>query len=230
MNINKEVMKPFFSIVIPTRNRHDTLHYSIETVLQQNFDDYEIFGNDNRIKSIKRKIFNFVNKDNFLNHKNKKNGNFYINFPKYIGHTYNNSTKMYRNDFFAFFYKNAHKVSNTITLRGVDPTPFFVSFKTENEANHCLTFLKSKIARFALSFYKITMSLDRGELKAVPWLDWTQEWDDKKLQKYFGLTDEEMKFIDEKIGDYYEKDLKKYKIYESRRIQKSRKTKPRENH
>jgi glycosyltransferase involved in cell wall biosynthesis len=39
--------KPFFSIVIPTRQRHETLPFAIKTVLQQEFDDYEIVVADN---------------------------------------------------------------------------------------------------------------------------------------------------------------------------------------
>lgn len=39
--------RPFFSIVIPTRNRHETLPYAIKTVLQQDFEDYEIIVSDN---------------------------------------------------------------------------------------------------------------------------------------------------------------------------------------
>ena len=39
--------QPFFSIVIPTRNRHETLLYSIKTILQQNFTDYELIICDN---------------------------------------------------------------------------------------------------------------------------------------------------------------------------------------
>ncbi len=38
---------PFFSIVIPTRNRYNTLPYSIETVLKQEFADFELIVSDN---------------------------------------------------------------------------------------------------------------------------------------------------------------------------------------
>ncbi len=38
---------PFFSIVIPTRNRSDTLKYTIETILKQNFTNFEIIICDN---------------------------------------------------------------------------------------------------------------------------------------------------------------------------------------
>ncbi len=40
-------MSPFFSIVIPTRQRHETLPFAIQTVLQQSFSDYEIVVADN---------------------------------------------------------------------------------------------------------------------------------------------------------------------------------------
>jgi len=39
--------KVFFSIVIPTRNRHETLRYTIQTILEQDFKDYELIICDN---------------------------------------------------------------------------------------------------------------------------------------------------------------------------------------
>lgn len=39
--------QPRFSIVIPTCDRHETLHYTIQTALAQDFDDYEIIVSDN---------------------------------------------------------------------------------------------------------------------------------------------------------------------------------------
>ena len=38
---------PFFSIIIPTRNRFETLPYAIQTVLEQSFDSYELIISDN---------------------------------------------------------------------------------------------------------------------------------------------------------------------------------------
>lgn len=35
-------MKPYFSVVMPTRNRAKTLRYAIQTALVQDFDDYEV--------------------------------------------------------------------------------------------------------------------------------------------------------------------------------------------
>ena len=40
-------MKPFFSIVIPTRNRPDFLKYSLKSIQQQKFNDFEVIVSDN---------------------------------------------------------------------------------------------------------------------------------------------------------------------------------------
>lgn len=54
--INKQ---PFLSIVIPTQQRHETLYYTIKTILNQNFDDLEIIiGDNNSTKETKEIIDN----------------------------------------------------------------------------------------------------------------------------------------------------------------------------
>jgi len=47
VNSNTTGNSPFFSIVIPTRERHDTLYYAIESALNQDFDDFEVVIMDN---------------------------------------------------------------------------------------------------------------------------------------------------------------------------------------
>jgi hypothetical protein len=54
----------------------------------------------------------------------------------------------------------------------------------------------------------LNQNLHRGELRAVPYLDFTQEWDDEKLFNYFGFTQEEIDFVNEYIQDWYEQDTK----------------------
>jgi len=46
MNNNQQV-KPFISVIIPTRERADTLLFAIKTALDQNSDDYEVVVSDN---------------------------------------------------------------------------------------------------------------------------------------------------------------------------------------
>lgn len=45
-------MTPFFSIIIPTRNRYETLQYAIQTVLHQNFESFELIIADNSDEEI----------------------------------------------------------------------------------------------------------------------------------------------------------------------------------
>jgi hypothetical protein len=58
--------------------------------------------------------------------------------------------------------------------------------------------------RFILSCYKSTSHIDNGELEVIPWMDFTKEWDDKKLCEEFGISAELWKYIDNFIPDYYE--------------------------
>ena len=77
-------------------------------------------------------------------------------------------------------------------------------FETEKEANNFIDYCKTDFARFCISIYKFAQSLDNGELKAVPWMDFTQEWTDEKLYAHFNITEEEQSFIKEVIPPYYD--------------------------
>jgi len=59
--------KPFISIVIPTRQRHETLKYTIKTILNQNFNNYQIIiGDNNSTKETKDVVKEFnSNKINY---------------------------------------------------------------------------------------------------------------------------------------------------------------------
>lgn len=84
----------------------------------------------------------------------------------------------------------------------------YISVSTREEGNNCFDYLLTKFARFCLSLYKMNSQLSRGELLAVPYMDFTQKWDDEKLFNYFGFTQEEIDFINEYIQDWYEQDTK----------------------
>ncbi|HJO92994.1 MAG TPA: glycosyltransferase family 2 protein, partial [Victivallales bacterium] len=65
-------ISPFFSIIIPTRNRADTLYYSIKTVLNQNFSDYELIICDNNSTCETAKIVADFNNDKIKYIKSEK--------------------------------------------------------------------------------------------------------------------------------------------------------------
>lgn len=58
-----QTKNPFFSIVIPTRNRADTLKYTIKTLLNQDFQDYEIIiCNNNSVDNTEEIVKKFSDK------------------------------------------------------------------------------------------------------------------------------------------------------------------------
>jgi hypothetical protein len=67
------------------------------------------------------------------------------------------------------------------------------SFETLGEAQSALDFLsKTKFVRAWLSIIKINQHAADSLLPMVPWLDWTQEWTDEKINEYFGFTQDEV--------------------------------------
>ena len=69
-------------------------------------------------------------------------------------------------------------------------------------------YFKTKFVRFSISIYKLNQNLHRGELMAVPYMDFSKEWTDEKLFDYFELTQEERDFINTYIQNWYERDFK----------------------
>jgi glycosyltransferase involved in cell wall biosynthesis len=57
---------PKFSIVLPTRNRHQTLQYSLKTCLSQCFEDYEIIVSDNFSTPDTQEIVEKINDDRIV--------------------------------------------------------------------------------------------------------------------------------------------------------------------
>lgn len=55
--------KPFFSIVIPTRDRDETLFFTVQTVLQQSFQDYELIICDNNSSKKTKEVVESFNSE-----------------------------------------------------------------------------------------------------------------------------------------------------------------------
>lgn len=85
------------------------------------------------------------------------------------------------------------------------------SFDTEIEATACLKYIKSKFARTMLGVLKITQDNNRDTWKFVPLQDFTPNSDidwsvsvkeiDKQLYKKYGLSDEEITFIETHVKE-----------------------------
>ncbi len=58
---NSQKVKPFISVIIPTRERADTLLFAIKTALDQNSDDYEVIVSDNFSQDDTKKVVESFN-------------------------------------------------------------------------------------------------------------------------------------------------------------------------
>jgi len=81
---------------------------------------------------------------------------------------------------------------------------FGIPLEHEGQRANVVSYLKTFVARFALAISKLNMSMNRGELTQVPLVDFDQSWDDEKLCKEFGITDDEYAVIRSVIPTYYE--------------------------
>ena len=72
-------------------------------------------------------------------------------------------------------------------------------FNTEQEAKNLISYVKTKFFRFLVLLKKHTQHAARGVYQFVPMQDFNEEWTDEKLYKKYGLTQEEIDFIESMI-------------------------------
>ena len=107
-------------------------------------------------------------------------------------------------DFFSYCSKDLKNNFTDSTWRAKrknDGERLCWSFNNENERLNFANYLKTKVVRFIESTKKISQNYD---MDLVPWLDFTQEWNDAKLCKEFKISDELWNYINNFIPDYYD--------------------------
>ena len=72
-------------------------------------------------------------------------------------------------------------------------------FDKEKESINALQYIKTKFFRFMVMLKKNTQDAMRGVYEFVPIQDFTEEWSDEKLYAKYGLTEEEIAFIESMI-------------------------------
>ena len=77
-------------------------------------------------------------------------------------------------------------------------------FDTETEANNFNNYIKGKFPRFLLRQAISSVNINREVFKFVPLLDFTQEWNDTMLYERYGLTENEISFVESYIRPYEE--------------------------
>ncbi|MBO1883701.1 Eco57I restriction-modification methylase domain-containing protein [Capnocytophaga sp. Marseille-Q4570] len=72
-------------------------------------------------------------------------------------------------------------------------------FDTENEQLNCLKYMNTKFFKFLLYLGKGTMHVTKSVFGLIPLQDFTEEWTDEKLYRKYGLTAEEIAYIEKMV-------------------------------
>jgi len=75
-------------------------------------------------------------------------------------------------------------------------------FESETEAANFAHYLRTRFVRFLVSLRKATQHATRDVYAFVPDLPLNQEWTDAKLYKRYGLTKEEIAFIESQVAEH----------------------------
>ena len=71
--------------------------------------------------------------------------------------------------------------------------------KNEDEANNIAAYMKTKFFRFMVMMLKNTQHALKKVYQLVPQQDFSKPWTDEELYEKYGLTDEEIDFIESMI-------------------------------
>lgn len=69
-------------------------------------------------------------------------------------------------------------------------------FDTEEEANNMISYLNTKFARFLIMQMLASMNMSKSSYSFLPVQDWKKSWTDEELYKKYGITDDEISFIE----------------------------------
>jgi site-specific DNA-methyltransferase (adenine-specific) len=73
------------------------------------------------------------------------------------------------------------------------------NYENQHEAENMVNFLKTKFCRFLVSTTLLTQNITKGKFIFVPKLSMSEPWSDTKLYAKYGLTEEEITFIESMI-------------------------------
>lgn len=89
-------------------------------------------------------------------------------------------TRMVKSDYYTLTGKNSSLNRGLRNTTGAGAAMSY-GFATKAEQDNFLGYLQTDFVRLCLSLLKTNPHMDTGELILVPWLDFTQAWDDDKL-------------------------------------------------
>jgi len=82
-------------------------------------------------------------------------------------------------------------ITETYLLLGV--------YDSKTEADNCASYYRTKFVRSLISLTLTSMNITKDNFQFVPLQDFSKPWTDEELYKKYGLTDEEIQFIESMI-------------------------------
>lgn len=127
----------------------------------------------------------------------EEEGKFYVQLAGIRGNWDKSHLKMVRDDFYTITIGND-------TDKGIR-APSMTTYQFENISSqeNFLQYLTSDFARFTLGLLKISQNNHRGEMALIPWMDFSQEWNDEKLYSFFEIDQVTQDYIRNFLPDYY---------------------------
>jgi hypothetical protein len=161
---------------------NDPLKYGYEKIPSKPFkDSYKIYGVKGNKGGAKR-LVGYIDKDKVLNNDN---------ISKY-----------------KLFQSYAYSTTSTVPPEIIIGMPNEICtetflligpFDNQNQAENCLTYTKTKFYRALLYFNRIQKNLSQSTFNLIPLQDFSEPWTDEKLFQKYGLTEEEIAFIESMI-------------------------------
>jgi hypothetical protein len=178
------------------------------------FNDVFIHTDIEKTIRIRKKLLDKMSSENLstfneMSTKKIKNSPYYVNIKQIGGHGMVNG-KINKDFYCLVSPKFEYDLNNQITSDLNDClTPAGrgggIRANSYDEAVNIFEFMKTKVARFFISFTKIDQNIWDGDMLSIlPYLDFTKKWDDESLFKYFELEDDLIEYINEYIEPIYE--------------------------
>ena len=157
------------------------------------------------VKPFMNTIIEFVNINKSLwservdgnsTHTNK----YYIQYADIMGTRDESSLTNYvKDDFYTMVMLNEER------NKGIRKSTMKNTFEFDSIVEQCnfLNYCKTDFVRFCLALTKNNTHIESGETKLIPWMDFTQEWNDEKLFKFFDIDQETQDYIRNFLPDYY---------------------------
>jgi hypothetical protein len=135
--------------------------------------------------------------------RSEKKGKHYCQIANVRGHESKTKERMVVDDFYTTVLKDTNECKGIRNTTARKDNYIVYEFNTAMERDNFIEYNKTYFFRFCLSILKNAGVNGYGNMSLIPWLDFTQSWDDAKLFKHFNVDKKTQEYIYNFLPDYY---------------------------